>query len=182
MYKRQPYSCASWIHSIHRGIDVARATGLTHVAGATGATSEAAVARLYGLDEAALIDMGDFVGGMLKYLRQHPVPRVTVAGGFAKMVKLAQGRLDLHSRSGEIDFAVLGGWLVEAGAGPELTAKAVGANSALEVLELSGSAGLDLAGLVAKRALATARAAAKDASFALDIAVFDRDGRLLATA
>ena len=30
-----PYSCAAWIHSIHRGIDVARATGLTHVAGST---------------------------------------------------------------------------------------------------------------------------------------------------
>ena len=41
-----PYSCAAWIHSIHRGIDVARATGLAHVAGATGSTSEAAVARL----------------------------------------------------------------------------------------------------------------------------------------
>ena len=39
-----PYSCAAWIHSIHRGIDVARAAGLTHVAGATGATSEDAVA------------------------------------------------------------------------------------------------------------------------------------------
>ena len=31
-----PYSCAAWIHSIHRGIDVARAAGLEHIAGATG--------------------------------------------------------------------------------------------------------------------------------------------------
>ena len=37
-----PYSCAAWIDSIHRGIDVARASGLRHVAGATGAASEAA--------------------------------------------------------------------------------------------------------------------------------------------
>ncbi|MGO4816002.1 cobalt-precorrin-5B (C(1))-methyltransferase CbiD, partial [Cupriavidus sp. 2MCAB6] len=88
-----PFSCAAWIHSIHRGIDVARATGLTHVAGATGSTSEAAIRRLHGLSEQALIDMGDFAGGMLKYLRRHPVHRVTVAGGFAKMVKLGQGML-----------------------------------------------------------------------------------------
>ena len=27
-----PYSCSAWIHSIHRGIDVARAAGLDHVA------------------------------------------------------------------------------------------------------------------------------------------------------
>jgi len=175
-----PYSCAAWIHSIHRGIDVARATGIAHVAGATGATSEAAVARLYGLEESALIDMGDFVGGMLKYLRQHPVARVTVAGGFAKMVKLAQGRLDLHSRKGEIDFAVLAGWLAQAGAGPELAARAAAANTALEVLELSRAAGLDLAALVAGRALLTAQAAAKGAPFTLDVAVFDRDGRFLA--
>ena len=86
-----PYSCAAWIHAIHRGIDVARAAGVTHVAGATGASSEAAVQELHGLPEIALIDMGDFVGGMLKYLRAHPVPRVTIAGGVAKMTKLAQG-------------------------------------------------------------------------------------------
>ena len=61
-----PFSCSAWIHSIHRGIDVARAAGLTHVAGATGSASEEAVARLYGLDEVALIDMGDVVGRMPK--------------------------------------------------------------------------------------------------------------------
>ena len=65
-----PYSCSAWIPSIHSGIDVARAAGLTHIAGATGATSEGAVQKLYGLPETALIDMGDFVGGMLKYLRR----------------------------------------------------------------------------------------------------------------
>jgi cobalt-precorrin-5B (C1)-methyltransferase len=35
-----PFSCAAWIHSIHRGIDVARAEGLKHVLGATGSSSE----------------------------------------------------------------------------------------------------------------------------------------------
>jgi cobalt-precorrin-5B (C1)-methyltransferase len=92
-----PYSCSSWIASIHQGIDVARAAGLTHIAGATGATSETAVKKLHGLPETALIDMGDFVGGMLKYVRTHPVNRVTIAGGVGKMTKLAQGLLDLHS-------------------------------------------------------------------------------------
>src|SRR5918912_1263308 len=57
-----PYSCASLISAIHRGVDVARAAGLEHIAAATGATSEQAVQRLYGLPDHALIDMGDFVG------------------------------------------------------------------------------------------------------------------------
>src|SRR6056297_587213 len=43
------FSCAAWIASIHRGIDVARATGIAHVAGCTGATSEQTVQALYGL-------------------------------------------------------------------------------------------------------------------------------------
>ena len=40
-----PYSCSSWIHSIHRGVDVARAMGFTHVSGATGNASEARRAK-----------------------------------------------------------------------------------------------------------------------------------------
>ena len=35
-----PYSCSAWIHSIHRGVDVARASGCAHVGAATGETSE----------------------------------------------------------------------------------------------------------------------------------------------
>src|SRR5205814_1560328 len=102
-----PYSCSAWIHAIQRGIDVARAAGFAHIAAVTGSTSERAVQRLYDLPEAALIDMGDFVGGTLKYLRRHPVPRLTIAGGFAKIAKLAQGHLDLHSSRSRLDAAAL---------------------------------------------------------------------------
>src|SRR5580693_930214 len=63
-----PFSCAAWIDTIHRGIDVARAAGLSHIAGSTGSTSEAAIKALHGLPDVALIEMGDFVGAMLKYL------------------------------------------------------------------------------------------------------------------
>ena len=127
-----PYSCSAWIHSIHRGIDVARAAGLTHIAGATGSASEAAVQKLHGLPEIALIDMGDFVGGMLKYLRTHPVPRVTIAGGVGKMTKLAQGLLDLHSRRGSVDLGVLAELAEQAGGSPELGARILAANTAAE--------------------------------------------------
>ena len=43
------FSCAAWIASIHRGIDVARACEAPHVAGCTGATSERAVQARHGL-------------------------------------------------------------------------------------------------------------------------------------
>ena len=118
-----PYSCAAWIHSIHRSIDVARATGLTHIAASTGSTSEAAVQKLYGLPETALIDMGDFVGGTLKYVKTHPVARVTIAGGVGKMTKLAQGLLDLHSKRGSVDLDGLAQLAEGAGGSAELCAR-----------------------------------------------------------
>ncbi|MFN3672860.1 MAG: cobalt-precorrin-5B (C(1))-methyltransferase, partial [Bosea sp. (in: a-proteobacteria)] len=174
-----PFSCAAWIHSIHRGIDVARAAGLRHVAGATGATSEAAVRALHGLPEQALIDMGDFAGGMLKYLRAHPVGRVTVAGGFAKMVKLGQGMLDLHSRAGPVDLAWLAQRIREAGGSEALAQWAPQANTALEVLRRAQAEGVDLAAVVADHAWRRA-SRTLDAEAELEIAIFDREGGLLA--
>ena len=92
-----PYSCSAWIHSIHRGIDVARANGLIQVAGCTGSTSERFIQNHYHLPNEAMLDMGDFVGGLIKYFRRNPLPKLTIGGGFAKLTKLAQGHLDLHS-------------------------------------------------------------------------------------
>src|SRR6516164_5319764 len=134
-----PYSCAAWVHAIERGIDVARAAGLRHVAAATGAVSERAVQRLYRLPDHALIDMGDFVGGTLKYLRRHPIPRLTIGGGFAKLVKLAQGHLDLHSAKSRVEPAWLSELLKGLGADPATCARAGEAGGAAEVLVLAGA-------------------------------------------
>jgi cobalt-precorrin-5B (C1)-methyltransferase len=175
-----PFSCAAWIHSIHRGIDVARATGLSHAVACTGSTSEAAVARLYDLPEIAFLDMGDFAGGVLKYLRRNPVPRVTLAGGFGKFTKLAQGHLDLHSGRSQVDFDWLADRLVEMGAASDLVATARGANTANQVLGLAEEAGLPLAERVARDAMATAREVLETASIALEVIVIDRAGNLLA--
>lgn len=174
-----PYSCAAWVHSIHRGVDVARAAGLRHLAGATGKTSEAGVRRLHGLPETAVIDMGDMAGALLKYLRRHPVERVTVAGGFAKMAKLAAGELDLHSRRSRVDGGFLAGLLAGLGAPPAVVEAAAQAGSAVQVLELAGA--LPLAGLVAVRARETALAALGGGA-AVDVAVFDRGGKLIGHA
>src|SRR5262249_58717756 len=114
------------------GIALARGSGIAHVAGATGSASEAAVQKLYGLPDVALIDMGDFVGAMLKYLRAHPLPRLTIAGGVAKMTKLAQGLLDLHSKRGAVDLAALARIADAGGASPALRDRILAANTAAE--------------------------------------------------
>ncbi len=177
-----PFSCAAWIDSIHRGVDVARAIGLDHIAATTGSTSEAAVQRLYGLPETALIEMGDFVGGLIKYLRSHPVARVTIGGGFAKMTKLAEGRLDLHSARSTLDLAALAQTARDTGADEALVARIAAANSALDAFETARAAGLDLATPVAHGAWRTAARALNDPAAELEIIVFDRTGGLLARA
>jgi cobalt-precorrin-5B (C1)-methyltransferase len=168
-----PFSCAAWIASIHRGIDVARASGLAHVAGCTGSTSEDAVRRHYGLPLEAMLDMGDFAGGVLKYLKVNPVPRVTIGGGFGKIVKLAQGAMDLHSGRSQVDFEWLALRVPEA-----LRAQVIGANSALEVLELVGE---KLAQRVAAEALEKVNEVLQGSSVA-DVIVVSRDGKIIGYA
>lgn len=177
-----PFSCSAWIHSIHRGIDVARAMGLDHLAGATGSASEAAVQKFHALDEVALIDMGDFVGGMLKYLRAHPVAKVTVAGGVAKMTKLAQGLLDLHSKRGAPDLDALARLAEAAGGSGGLAARIRAANTVAEAFQHATAEGLALGDLVAARAWTYAAAALGRADVALEILVFDRTGTLMGRA
>lgn len=177
-----PFSCAAWIHSIHRGIDVARAMGLTHVLGATGSTSERTAQALYGLPTEALLDMGDFAGGVLKYLRQHPVPRLTISGGFAKMSKLAQGALDLHSSRSQIDNSFMETLICDNCLTDDFRMRIRSANTALEILQLTRTAGLDIATPVAERARATALGVLRGADIAVDVIVTDRVGAILARA
>lgn len=177
-----PFSCAAWIHSIHRGIDVARAEGLTHLLGATGSTSEKAAQIFHKLPDGALIDMGDFAGGLLKYLRAHPVPRLTIAGGFAKMTKLAQGALDLHSSRSQIDNH----FFLSMPCTDILTDSArrtvENANTALEVLEIMTREGTAIAPAVAQAAKRTAEGVLRDSGVAVDIIVTDRKGTIIAHA
>jgi cobalt-precorrin-5B (C1)-methyltransferase len=177
-----PYSCSAWIHSIHRGVDVARASGCAHIGAATGETSEAAIQALYGLPDHALIEMGDFVGGLLKYLREHPVPRLTIVGGPAKMTKLAEGKLDLHSKRGAVDLAALGGRIALAGGAPALVSAVRSANSALHAFELAQASGFDLPALVADGAWTTAARVLVGQPGELEIVVVGRDGRVLASS
>ncbi len=176
-----PYSCASWVHSIHRAVDVARATGLRHVAGATGRTSENSVRQHHALPDRAVIDMGDFAGALLKYTRDHPIDRLTVAGGFGKLSKLADGHMDLHSSRSAVDIGKLVLRLADAGGPESLVAEARRAASAGAVLALAAGAGLEqpLAENVARGAREVCRAALAGAAD-VDVLVVARDGRVLA--
>jgi len=170
-----PYSCSSWIHSIQRGIDVARAQGYSHVLAATGRTSEKAANSELCLPDEALIDMGDFAGGLLKYVRTHPVDRLTIAGGFAKLTKLAQGAMDLHSSRTQVDFDKLSETLGTVGgdAGQMLAVR--NANTAAHAFELAGGHAGAMANLIARQAREVALATLAGGT-EVEIWVYDRNG------
>jgi cobalt-precorrin-5B (C1)-methyltransferase len=132
------------------------------------------VRGLYDLPEVAYLDMGDFAGGLLKYLRQHPVPRLTIAGGIGKLTKLAQGAMDLHSGRSQVDFARLGEMAARTGADP---ARIAAANTALEALQIAGP---PLAEAVAAEAAEVVADVLRDAPIAVEIIVIDRTGAIQA--
>jgi len=165
----RPFSCSAWIASIHRGIDVARADGLRHVAGCTGSTSEQVVQHLYGLPDHAMLDMGDFAGGLLKYIRKHPVERLTIGGGIGKITKLAQGAIDLHSSRSQVDFHAL----ARDFDCPEVAQ----ATTALHAAELVGAT---MPERIAERACAKAGQIVQGVGTEVDIVVIDREGNILA--
>ena len=168
----RPYSCSAWVHSIHRGVDVARALGLDHVVACTGKTSEATARQVLGVSDQALIDMGDMAGAVLKYLRRAPVARLTLVGGFGKLAKLAAGQLDLHSNASQVDLAFLTGLLEELGG----TVPPGAAVSAAQMLGLAGE--LPLGDRVARRAREVALAVLSGGTEVAVIAI-DRAGNVV---
>ncbi len=175
----RPFSCSAWIHSIHRGIDVARASGQPHVAGCTGATSERVVQAQHGLNQTDMLDMGDFVGGLLKYLNKNPLPRLTLGGGFGKFCKLAAGEFDLHSKRSQVNFSWLAKQVSEYPEGEKLQTQILQANTALEVLELCQKHQIPIAEKIAYLAQqqALTRLSGKTQ---IDVILINRKGDLLA--
>ncbi|MGE4612307.1 MAG: cobalt-precorrin-5B (C(1))-methyltransferase [Paracoccaceae bacterium] len=165
----RPFSCSSWIASIHRGIDVAVATGRQHVIAATGSTSEAVAREIYSMGEEDCLDMGDFAGGVLKYLRKHPIAKLTICGGIGKMTKLAQGASDLHSGRSQVDFPALAK-MADCDAVAD-------ANTALEAYHICGTR---LADEVAHGARQSALRMLDGAQVAVEVIVIDRAGKVLA--
>jgi cobalt-precorrin-5B (C1)-methyltransferase len=170
-----PYSCSAWIDSIRRGIDVARAAGHTHVAGCTGSTSERIAVAEYGLPDDALLDMGDFAGAVLKYLRRHPIDRLTIVGGFAKLSKLAAGHLDLHSGRSQVSVSHLTALATEAGFSLDLT----DCNTGLEALHRAQASAVPLGDLVAAAAAREALVVLREAPVVVDVICIDRSGTIV---
>lgn len=185
----RPFSCAAYIASIHQGIDVATTNGYRHIAASTGSSSEAVIRDYYQLPDIALIEMGDFVGAVFKHLRNNKerivLNKLSICGGFGKMTKLAQGHLDLHSKSSSIDLDFLAQQATAVGAPAELVEKVSHANTSIEVLKLcqeqSSTLGLEFGNRICQQALFTARKIVP-AHIELEVWAINRQNKIIGKA
>ena len=90
-----------------------------------------------------------------------------------------QGLLDLHSGVGSVDRIWLSELLREAGAPTDLVELCRDANTALLVLREAEKRGIPVGEFVAKAAWKTAVRVLEGSSIALDVAVFDREGKIV---
>ena len=177
----RPFSCAAYIASIHQGIDVAKTNGYLHIAACTGNASEDTMRRVYDLPEIALIEMGDFVGAVLKHLRKVPVDKLSICGGFGKISKLAAGHMDLHSRHSSIDLPQLAEWAAAVGANEALQQAIREANTSQQALAMASAAGIALGDAVCGHALAFARSVVP-AQVQVEVFAIDRQGAIVGHA
>ncbi|PRA58265.1 MULTISPECIES: cobalt-precorrin-5B (C(1))-methyltransferase [Pseudomonas] len=177
----RPFSCAAYIASIHQGIDVAKTNGYLHIAACTGNASEDTMRRVYNLPEIALIEMGDFVGAVLKHLRKVPVDKLSLCGGFGKISKLAAGHMDLHSRHSSIDLPQLAQWALECGAEEGLAQEIREANTSQQALAMASAAGIALGDAVCQHALDFARSVVP-AQVQVEVFAIDRQGGIVGHA
>jgi cobalt-precorrin-5B (C1)-methyltransferase len=110
------------------------------------------------------------------------VPRLTIAGGFAKLSKLAAGHLDLHSSRSQVDKGFLAGLARRGGAGEDLAAAVAAANTGLETVQLCAARGVPLGDLVAEEARATALGELRGEPIAVDVICIDRAGTIVGRA
>jgi cobalt-precorrin-5B (C1)-methyltransferase len=176
-------STAAWRASVVQAIDVAAANSVGHVVLSTGGRSERFAQQIYpDLPELAFVEMGIFTGDSLKRAAERGVPRVSLCAMIGKLSKIAAGKMQTHVAGNQVDCALLAQVARDLGAAPELAAAVETANTARHVQELIEGAGFTrfftrLCELAAERC-----AAVVPGRLALDVVLFDFDGRVLGQA
>ena len=174
----RPYSCASYIASIHQGMEVAHANGHKHIAAATGSTSERYTEQVLAMPDIAIVEMGDFASAVFKHLRKVPMEKLSICGGFGKISKMAAGHTALHSQHSAIDFNFLASHARDLGATEEIAKAIIKANTSLEALQLCQQQQLPLGDTVSALARETALTATGNA-VEIDVYCLNKTGQLV---
>lgn len=112
----KPFSEEAFIDSIHKCMEVAKASGAERVVINSGAKSERFVKTIYpDLPRQAFVEYGNYIGETLKIANELGIKHVTLGVMLGKAVKLAAGHLDTHSRKTTMDIDFIQQMLQESG-------------------------------------------------------------------
>ncbi|HYT93724.1 MAG TPA: cobalt-precorrin-5B (C(1))-methyltransferase [Gemmataceae bacterium] len=176
-------STAAWRASVVQAIDVAAANSVAHIVLSTGGRTERFAQALYPhLPEMAFVEMGIFTGDCLKRAAERGVPRVSVCAMIGKLSKIAAGKMQTHVAGNQVDCAFLAQVARELGAPAELAAAVAAANTARHVQELIEAGGFGCFFVRLCELAAEQCAAVVKGGPAIEVVLFDFDGRILGTA
>lgn len=102
----EPWSEAAYQESLIPQLDVARAAGVSRPVIVPGAKGERAAIKA-GYKEAEIVQCGNFAGMMLAAAAERGFTRVVIAGHASKIVKIARGDFDTHSRRSPMPLDVI---------------------------------------------------------------------------
>lgn len=118
----KPFSEEAFINSIHKCMEVAKASGSNRVVINSGAKSERFVKAYYPtLPSQAFVEYGNYIGETLKIADELGFRQVILGVMLGKAVKLAAGNLDTHSKKTVMDKTFIASMLEEAGCPIDLT-------------------------------------------------------------
>jgi cobalt-precorrin-5B (C1)-methyltransferase len=180
-----PKSEDAWLRSLLPQVDVALADSRTTVYLTPGRFGELAARARFGAAETAIVQCSNFVGDLLDRCADAGVRRVVLVGHAGKLVKVAAGIWNTHSRYGDARLETLAALAAAAGGPPTLVSRLLDLPTVEAAAAQLTAAGLtvvwdDVADRVARRAAErVARRVDAAAGPGVDCAVVDYQGEVL---
>jgi cobalt-precorrin-5B (C1)-methyltransferase len=181
----EPKSEDAWLRSLLPQVDVALADDRDTVYLTPGGFGERAARDVFNAAETQIVQCSNFVGDLLDRCAETRLRRVVLVGHAGKLVKVAAGVWNTHSRVADARLETVAALAAAAGASPPLVAKLLAlptVEAAVEALETDGLADVwnDVAERAARRAAErAARHSGNDASLQCDCAIVDYSGAVI---
>lgn len=130
-----PMSEAALIETIRLDIRVRAAGGRKILAVAPGNYGERFVREELGLDLSSFVKSSNFIGDTFRMMEEEKIERVLLAGHLGKMIKVAGGVMNTHSKYGDRRMEILAGCAAEAGMPEESAKRLYGMNTTDEATD-----------------------------------------------
>jgi cobalt-precorrin-5B (C1)-methyltransferase len=136
-----PKSLEAYKTSLSLQLDVLKATGYRKATLVLGYIGERFCKNVLGLSDDSIIKIGDHVGFMLKQCVRKAIEEVLLIGHIGKLVKVANGQFNTHSRSGDRRIDTIAQYATRLGADNatiEAILKETAAEATVEILREKG--------------------------------------------